>query len=69
MYSSCIQLTSTADYLAEEILKIGDGQRFELLSDINGKGLPLVAWRFKGQEKYDGMSNRTFYFTFSRLIA
>jgi len=46
-------LTMTADYLAEEILKIGGGQRFELLSEMNGKGLPLVAWRFKGQEKYD----------------
>ncbi|KAF8323750.1 glutamate decarboxylase [Clavulina sp. PMI_390] len=46
-------LTRTADYLADEILKIGGGNRFELLSEKSGKGLPLVAWRFKGQEKYD----------------
>jgi len=46
-------LTQTADYLAQEILKIGGGNRFEILSEGNGMGLPLVAWRFVGQEKYD----------------
>lgn len=46
-------LTSTSDYLAAEILKIGDGNKFELMSEINGKGLPLVAWRLKEEGKYD----------------
>jgi len=45
-------LTKTADFLGEEILKLG-GDRFELLSEQAGKGLPLVAWRFKNVEKYD----------------
>lgn len=46
-------LTKTADYLGQEILKLGGGDRFELLSESGGKGLPLVAWRFKNEEKYD----------------
>lgn len=46
-------LTSTADYLAEEILKIDDGKRFTLLSEVNGAGLPLVAWRLTEEGKYD----------------
>lgn len=49
-----IQLTATSDYLAEEILKIGGGEKFELLSEINGAGLPLVAWKLKSAGKYDG---------------
>jgi glutamate decarboxylase len=50
-------LTSTADFLAEEILKIGDGQRFEIISQGGGKGLPLVAWKLKKAGKYDGESS------------
>jgi len=46
-------LTQTADHLAREISKIGNGKRFEILSEDGGKGLPLVAWRFAKPEKYD----------------
>jgi hypothetical protein len=49
------QLTSTADFLAQEIVNLDHGERFELLSEINGAGLPLVAWRLKKEGKYDGM--------------
>lgn len=45
-------LTKTADFLGNEIVKLG-GDRFELLSEQGGKGLPLVAWRFKNAEKFD----------------
>ncbi|GAA6041951.1 hypothetical protein JCM8097_000238 [Rhodosporidiobolus ruineniae] len=45
-------LTKTADYLADEILKIGDGM-FELLSEGHGKSLPLVAWNIKKEKPYD----------------
>lgn len=48
------QLTKTADYLAEQITKIENGERFELLCETGGKGLPLVAWRLKKEEKFDG---------------
>ncbi|KAF9516598.1 hypothetical protein BS47DRAFT_658820 [Hydnum rufescens UP504] len=46
-------LTATADFLAQEILDIDQGERFELLSEINGAGLPLVAWKLKNLGKYD----------------
>jgi len=46
-------LTNTADYLAEEIVKIDGGEKFELLCETSGKGLPLVAWRLKKEQKYD----------------
>jgi len=46
-------LTSTADFLAQEIVNFDQGERFELLSEINGAGLPLVAWRLKKEGKYD----------------
>jgi hypothetical protein len=49
-------LTATADYLAEQVLSIKDGELFELLSDIGGAGLPLVAWKLKKELKYDGQS-------------
>ncbi|GAA5838998.1 hypothetical protein JCM11251_007849 [Rhodosporidiobolus azoricus] len=45
-------LTKTADYVADEVLSIGDGM-FELLSETSGKGLPLVAWRIKKEKPYD----------------
>ncbi|GAA6059938.1 hypothetical protein JCM10212_003078 [Sporobolomyces blumeae] len=47
-------VTSTADYLAKEIEQIGNGELFEIMSDSGGKGLPLVAWRVKREDKgYD----------------
>jgi len=46
-------LIRTSDFLAEEILKMGDGEKFVLMSDTGGKGLPLVAWRLKEQGDYD----------------
>lgn len=54
-----INLTTTSDWLAEKIASIQDAQgniKFEILGDnLGGKGLPLVAWRLKKQENYDGM--------------
>lgn len=47
-------LTSRADYLADAILAIGGGERFITLSRTGGKCLPLVTWRFKSIEPYDG---------------
>jgi glutamate decarboxylase len=53
-------LTTTSDWLAEKIASIVDAQgkvKFEILGDnLGGKGLPLVAWKLKDQEAYDGMS-------------
>ena len=53
-------LTTTSDWLAEKIASIVDAQgkvKFEILGDnLGGKGLPLVAWKLKNQEAYDGMS-------------
>ena len=49
-----LQLTDTADFLAQEIVEIDHGDRFELLSDGKGAGLPLVAWKLKREGKYDG---------------
>ncbi|KIJ41001.1 hypothetical protein M422DRAFT_31912 [Sphaerobolus stellatus SS14] len=46
-------LTTTADFLAESILAIGNGEKFVLMSKTGGDGLPLVAWRLKNEEKYD----------------
>jgi len=46
-------LVATSDYFAEQVLKIGGGEKFALLSEINGKGLPLIAWRLKNKEVYD----------------
>jgi glutamate decarboxylase len=46
-------LTAIADHLAESILKIGDGDKFVLMSRTHGEGLPLVAWRLKKKENYD----------------
>jgi hypothetical protein len=54
-YWFLFQLTATADFLAQEILDIDQGERFELLSEINGAGLPLVAWKLKNLGKYDGI--------------
>ena len=56
------QLTATADYLARQIVAIKNGELFELLSDGNGNGLPLVAWKLKGEQKYDGESQLEFTF-------
>jgi len=51
-------LTNTSDWLAGEIEGIEDAKgkvKFELLGDnLGGKGLPLVAWRLKEKEDYDG---------------
>lgn len=43
-------LTRTADHLAECLKATG---RFEILSEGNGKGLPLVAFCIKGDQHYD----------------
>jgi hypothetical protein len=55
-------LTTTSDWLAEKIASIQDAQgktKFEILGDnLGGKGLPLVAWKLKNLESYDGMSQR-----------
>jgi glutamate decarboxylase len=53
-------LTAISDYVADEVLKIGDGM-FELLSETKGKGLPLVAWRIKTDKPYDGSSFLVFF--------
>ena len=45
-----MNLTVTATHLAEAIQKIDNGNKFELMSDMPGKGLPLVAWRIKDPE-------------------
>ncbi|BGP43337.1 hypothetical protein JCM10450v2_007488 [Rhodotorula kratochvilovae] len=45
-------LTSTADYLAAEVKKMGDGM-FEIISDGEGMGLPLVAFRIVKEKAYD----------------
>ncbi|GAA5907708.1 hypothetical protein JCM6882_008953 [Rhodosporidiobolus microsporus] len=45
-------LIKVSDFLADEVLSIGDDM-FELLSEKNGKGLPLVAWRIKKEKPYD----------------
>ena len=47
-YRSVVQnITATASYLAEQIEKIDNGNKFQLMSDKPGDGLPLVAWRIK----------------------
>jgi len=48
-----LNLTANADYLANEIIAIQNGELFELLSEGNGMGLPLVAWKLKKELKYD----------------
>lgn len=54
-----INLTTTSDWLAEKIASVEDVQgniKFETLGDnLGGKGLPLVAWRLKQPENYDGI--------------
>ena len=30
-----------------------DGKRFAILSETEGKGLPLVAWKLKDEGKFD----------------
>lgn len=43
-------LTKTADHLAEVLEKTG---HFEIMSEGNGRGLPLVAFRLKEKKHYD----------------
>lgn len=40
-------LTEIADKLADQIMAMGDGEKFVLLSETSGRGLPLIAWRLK----------------------
>ena len=47
-------LTNIADFLAGAIVSINAGQKFVLMSKTHGNGLPLVAWRLKTQEHFDG---------------
>lgn len=47
-------LTSRADFLASTIMAMSGGQKFVLLSKTAGNGLPLVTWRLKNRESYDG---------------
>ncbi|KZO97148.1 glutamate decarboxylase [Calocera viscosa TUFC12733] len=46
-------LQKTADYLAEQVVRIADGNMFELMCAMEGQGLPLVAWRIKANKHYD----------------
>ena len=46
-----LSLTDRADYLADSIVATG---RFKLLSKTRGNGLPLVIWRLKSEDRYDG---------------
>jgi hypothetical protein len=46
-------LTNDADWFAEQVERIQDGNKFVIMSERSGKGLPLVAWRLKNQEDYD----------------
>lgn len=40
-------LTETADYLADYVKKYQDGKLFQMISETEGRGLPLVAWQVK----------------------
>ena len=47
-------LIETSDYLAKTVKEIDGGKRFQLMSETNGRGLPLVAWQLKdGAAKWD----------------
>jgi len=52
-------LTTTSDWLAQQIASIegsNGATKFEILGDnLRGLGLPLVAWKLKNKEEYDGM--------------
>jgi glutamate decarboxylase len=58
-YAQMLNLTATSDWLAEMIASIVDAQgkiKFQPLGDnLGGKGLPLVAWKLKNKEPYDGI--------------
>lgn len=47
-----VNLTKTADYLAEQIAGFS-GNKFTIMSAGEGQGLPLVAWRLTNKEHYD----------------
>jgi glutamate decarboxylase len=47
-------LTATADHLTERLLKT---ERFEIMSENGGRGLPLVAFRLKGEHAFDEVNN------------
>jgi hypothetical protein len=53
-------LTTTSDWLAQQIASIEGSNgliKFEILGDnLGAAGLPLVAWKLKNKEDYDGMS-------------
>lgn len=55
-------LTQTADFLAESVVKFGGGEKFVLMSKTGGEGLPLVAWRLKNEEDYDGVCSNLYFF-------
>ena len=40
-------LTQTADYLAKTVADFDGGKRFGIISQGEGGGLPLVAWKIK----------------------
>lgn len=47
-------LTETADYLSNYINNYQDGKLFQMISETEGRGLPLVAWQIKeGVVKWD----------------
>lgn len=47
-------LTETADYLSNYIEKYQGGKLFQMISETEGRGLPLVAWQVKeGVVKWD----------------
>jgi hypothetical protein len=65
VYKQMTNLTTTSDWLAEKIASIEDAHgkvKFEILGDnLGGKGLPLVAWKLKHKENYDGTSTNWVY--------
>jgi len=46
-------LTTISDYISKTIDEMDDGKRFTILSQTQGHGLPLVAWKLKDESKFD----------------
>lgn len=40
-------LTETADYLSDYVNNYDGGKLFQMISETEGRGLPLVAWQLK----------------------
>jgi glutamate decarboxylase len=50
-------LTSIADFLTDAVLRMSGGAKFIIMSKGKGEGLPVVAWRLREKEYYDGKSS------------